>query len=148
MKTLRERFEARLIPGENGCLEWTGYRMPTGYGTIKVDGKKQLAHRVAWMLANGEIPEGLQVLHTCDNPACCAVDHLFLGTHDDNMADKVSKGRQGRTGSGNRVVDSDMAHFMFILAAEGHSKVAIGKRLGVHNATVCRYLSGKRVVKL
>jgi len=140
-KTLKERFEARLVPGENGCLEWTGYRKRGGYGTIKVDGKPLLTHRVAWELANGEIPDGLHVLHRCDVPACCAVNHLFLGTIADNNADKVRKGR----GIAGLYVDADMAHMMLILAVEGHTLRSIGKRLGVSHMTVSRYLSGKQV---
>ncbi len=51
-------------------------------------------HRIAWEEANGPIPEGLHVLHSCDNPPCCNVGHLFLGTAQDNADDKVAKGRQ------------------------------------------------------
>ena len=59
------------------------------------------AHRVTWQLTNGEIADGLFVLHKCDNPGCCNPGHLFLGTHAANMADKVAKGRQARV-TGNR----------------------------------------------
>jgi HNH endonuclease len=77
---------------ESPCIEWTKFRL-RGYGLQKFRGKTRLAHRVAWMLANGEIPDGLCVLHRCDNPPCVNVDHLFLGTHADNVADKMAKGR-------------------------------------------------------
>jgi len=146
-ETLRERLESKLVPGANGCLEFTGFRNRGGYGLISVGERMSYAHRAAWMLANGEIPDGLHVLHRCDNPSCSNADHLFLGTHADNMADKVQKGRQSRAGSGNRVVDSDIAHFMFILAVEGHYQRAIAKRLGIHYMTVYRYLHGKVVAK-
>jgi len=72
-----------------------------GYGYINIDGKDTKTHRFAWELANGPIPDGLWVLHHCDWPPCCQTDptegypdgHLFLGTHADNMADMVAKGR-------------------------------------------------------
>jgi len=85
MKTLRERLEDRLIPGDNGCLEFTGFRNRDGYGVMRVDGGMSYAHRIAWMLANGKIPEALYVLHRCGNPCCSNPAHLFLGT----PADKV-----------------------------------------------------------
>lgn len=80
----------------NGCIEWTGYRSPKGYGEIKVDGKMVKTHRQAWMLSGGPIPPGMQVLHRCDNPPCVNPDHLFLGTNLDNVADRVEKGRSAR----------------------------------------------------
>lgn len=54
------------------------------------------AHRVAWEETRGPIPAGMFVCHRCDNPACVRVEHLFLGTHADNMADQMAKGRQAR----------------------------------------------------
>jgi hypothetical protein len=78
----------------NGCLEWTGNLGRGGYGSIKVQGKTLSTHRFAWTLVNGPIPDGLQVLHHCDNPPCCDTEKcLFLGDDFDNMADKIAKGR-------------------------------------------------------
>lgn len=76
-----------------GCIEWTGH-LVTGYGQYRYRGRDTYAHRVAYERAFGPIPKGLLVLHRCDNPCCCNPDHLFLGTHADNMKDKTSKGRQ------------------------------------------------------
>lgn len=64
-----------------------------GYGIMRVRGKVLKTHRIAWELANGPIPDGLSVCHSCDNPPCCNVEHLFLGTHADNMADMIAKKR-------------------------------------------------------
>ena len=77
----------------SACIEWTGSRNPKGYGQKKVGGKTIFAHRWAWEQANGPIPDGLHVLHTCDNPPCVNVDHLFLGTNADNVKDRDAKGR-------------------------------------------------------
>lgn len=89
-----ERLARRLLPTTSGCLEWTGYTNVRGYGRIAFNGRTVGAHRLAWELVNGPIPDGMNVLHHCDNPPCCNVGHLFLGTHADNSADMVAKGRQ------------------------------------------------------
>ena len=87
------RFWGRLNTMPNGCLEWTGSFGRKGYGKMLFNSKSTGTHRVAWELMNGPIPDGLCVLHTCDNPPCCNVDHLFLGTNADNAADRSAKGR-------------------------------------------------------
>ena len=75
------------------CIEWDKYRNPKGYGHRTFNGKVFLAHRAAWIDVNGDIPDGLCVLHKCDNPPCVNVEHLFLGTRGDNNRDCVRKGR-------------------------------------------------------
>lgn len=80
------------------CWEWTAARQAGGYGTFQYAGKggdwrKTVAHRVAWELANGPIPNGLCVLHRCDNPGCVRPGHLFLGSLAENNRDTARKGR-------------------------------------------------------
>lgn len=76
------------------CRIWVGTTNRDGYGRRFADGRMQLVHRLAWIEAHGPIPpETPFVLHHCDNPACYEVQHLFLGTHQDNMDDMVAKGR-------------------------------------------------------
>lgn len=75
------------------CMEFRGARTTAGYGERRVDGEVRYAHRVAWEEAHGPIPDGLEVLHLCDNPPCINLDHLVLGTHAANMYDAASKGR-------------------------------------------------------
>jgi hypothetical protein len=77
---------------DEGCWIWTGSRAG-GYGTLRVDGKVQKTHRLSYAEFIGQIPDGLCVCHHCDNPPCFNPDHLFLGTHNDNMQDMKRKGR-------------------------------------------------------
>lgn len=94
---LKARFHRNIeVDLSTHCWNWKKHRSKWGYGSINVAGKIQLAHRVAYELWKEKIPEGLCVLHHCDNPACVNPQHLFTGTNLDNIKDKVSKNRQGR----------------------------------------------------
>ena len=84
------------------CWPWTGTRLPKGYGQFgrgRRGAGMAKAHRISWELHYGPIPEGLCVLHHCDNPPCVRPDHLFLGTQSDNLADMTAKGRRVRHGA-------------------------------------------------
>ena len=92
---LAERFWAKVTKTES-CWYWTGYcHRRSGYGHVRVGPRMARAHRIAWELSHGPIPDGLDVLHSCDNPPCVRPDHLFLGTQLDNIADREAKGRGG-----------------------------------------------------
>lgn len=94
MDKLMRRLE---VGDENECWEWQGSRNSKGYGKITADEiGEQIAHRVAYRLFVGEIPDNLFVCHHCDNPPCCNPKHLFLGTVQDNTQDMVEKRRQRR----------------------------------------------------
>jgi hypothetical protein len=109
MKSPSERFRSKVDEissasfwGGTRCHEWCGALLgPTkrssgGYGYFRLDGKAAYAHRTAWEFAKGPIEKGLMVLHRCNNRKCVNVEHLYLGTHDDNMADMTNAGRQSR----------------------------------------------------
>jgi hypothetical protein len=94
------RFWAK-VDRTGSCWEWTAYRQGSGYGWFWVRGQgpqrvSVLAHRMAWELTHGPIPDGLCVCHHCDNPPCCNPVHLFLGTDSDNKVDAWNKGRGTR----------------------------------------------------
>ena len=75
------------------CWVWNGYCNPDGYGQRKINGTTVRMHRASYEVFIGAIPEGMHVLHKCDNPSCINPQHLFLGTHSDNMQDMWNKGR-------------------------------------------------------
>lgn len=77
----------------DACWLWTGAKNKDGYGQLFVDGIAKSTHRISWEVHHGAIPDGLHVLHKCDNPPCVNPDHLFLGTNQDNVVDRESKGR-------------------------------------------------------
>lgn len=80
------------------CWEWTGHKGGRdGRGYFTVEGRRELAYRVVWRIFKGEIPEGKIIRHSCDNPLCCNIVHLDLGTQSDNEGDKYERDRAGYT---------------------------------------------------
>ncbi len=146
--TTEERFWVNTLPvGE--CIEWQGTLTPNGYGVFGHDGIKEVAHRYAYFLAHGAIPEGFLACHHCDNRKCVRDEHLFLGTPADNSQDMV---RKGRSTKGIRLNQ----HHPLALAAEiveairrdyaagGRTKKDIARQYGVHPTTVARRLAWKQ----
>lgn len=140
--TLEERFYAKAEPmmDDRGCWEWTGARLPHGYGKLH----NLYAHRVAWYIFHGLIPEGLCVCHRCDNPPCVNPAHLFLGTHAENMRDMGDKGRwrnvsdwSGTKNPKAKLSEDDNAKIRGLLR-RGHSKAWVGRRFGVSGVRVCQ----------
>lgn len=97
-RSLHERLHRKIDSsgGPDACHPWTGYVNNNGYAKTTLDGRKQLVHRLIYIEVHGPILPSTCICRKCDNRICCNVTHLFAGTHADNVADKVCKGRHLR----------------------------------------------------
>lgn len=130
------------------CWLWTGAINNHGYGNVSHQGKYWKAHRLAWALTHGDIPPGMQVLHRCDNPPCVRPDHLWLGTHTDNMRDRAEKGRHSvgnRRGSRHplaKLTETDVRTIRdSLLGSMSHREIA--ERYGVTPNNIYRIATRK-----
>ena len=141
---------------DNGCWNWQGANNGKGYGVLKVGDKMRLAHRIAYLLSKGEIPDGLLVCHSCDNRACVNPAHLWLGTQSDNLRDGVAKGRPIGRQPGMAPINQGSAHGMAKLTEadvlairaahrdHGTSGAVLARRYNVTTGLVCGILRGER----
>ena len=133
-----ERFWSRVQKGPNNhCWIWIAGKQH-GYGILRVGGRCVRAHRYSFMLNSGEpIPEGMNVLHKCDNPACVRPDHLFLGTQEDNNHDRSRKNRnaKGETRKNAKLTTEDVVRIRE-LAAAGIPRRTLMHMFGISGTTV------------
>jgi len=143
--SIHERFLSHITIDEGGCWQWNASIMSNGYGCIRIDKKTYATHRVAWTLYRGDIPAGMCVLHHCDNRRCANPDHLFLGTHADNVRDKTGKGRtpSGENHWAVRIPDADVAAIRAHVAS-GMTQSAVASMYHVDPSTISLIVSGKR----
>ena len=136
MKTLQERFEAKFTKGD-GCWEWTAFKDQCGYGRFSFAGRSASAHRVAYQMYVDEIPDGLCVLHRCDNRRCVNPTHLFLGTNTDNIHDCMNKGRSmhGEKNSQARLTERQVKAIR-ARRNDGALTADLAKEFGVSGATI------------
>lgn len=122
--------------GPNGCWEWMAC-LRRGYGILSVNKRAQLAHRFSWELHNGPIPKGMHICHHCDNPKCVNPDHLFIGTHQDNMQDMVAKGRavKGERVGGSKLSETQVRVIRNYLNV-GVLEKCLARSFGVSRSTI------------
>ena len=115
---------ARNTPAlsDEKCWPWQGAKLKTGYGVVKHRCKQYKAHRASFAIHRGQIPGGMLVCHHCDNPSCVNPSHLFLGTSQDNMTDKVQKGRQSRGEEHAKSIAKSEKHQSAIVRGEKHGR--------------------------
>lgn len=137
MRHAYERQVAPLLTRVGECIEFTGCMNATGYGVVKVGGRKgrvMLCHRVTYEALVGPIPKGQVVMHLCDNPACCNIEHLRVGTQADNLADMHRKGRA--TGGPLSRLTADEIMELRRMHEDGLSTRAIAARTKVSKSQV------------
>ena len=146
-KTLPERFWEKVNQPSEGCWDWKSAVGTRGYGIFWVGGsmRNEMAHRVAYELANAEqIPDGLVVMHSCDNPRCCNPAHLSLGTPKDNTHDAVRKRRHvfgERNKGGNKLTAEQARQIRWHM--DGLSVTKPAARYGVSTNTIKQIQRGR-----
>lgn len=140
--TLAERFEAKVLRQDGDlCHPWVG-TLHEGYGEIRINYKKELAHRVAWFLHHGTWPVGI-LRHTCDKPRCVRISHLIDGTRGQNSRDMVLRGRSKRGQRWNTVLSS--SDLLLIRQLDGKMpKAELAEKFGVSESMIYKVLSGLR----
>jgi len=131
------RFDRKwMAEPMSGCWLWTAALTPSGYGSFDYP-RGGRAHRAAWEIYRGPIPDGVCVCHTCDNRACVNPGHLWLGTHQENNADKMKKGRDAHgVRQGLAKLNPDLVRRIRDIAATGVRHQSIASMFGVSKASI------------
>jgi len=148
--TVAERFWAHVIQTDSGCWEWTGSRARKGYGRLGVPhGTPSLAHRISWEIHFGPIPDGLCVLHHCDNPPCSNPAHLWIGSKADNNRDMRAKGRsrithhRGESHPRAKLTRTDVDAIRLSYVPWRTTRKSLAKQYGVSESAIKAILSGR-----
>lgn len=141
VRELQARLMKRL-DRTGSCWLWMGALNSDGYGTINVNGSSKLTHRVAYTLFCGSIPDGKEVCHTCDTPACCNPNHLFLGETLDNMQDMAMKARScfGERHPKAKLTEEQVLEARRLHSAGLQTASSLGRMFGVAEQTISALL--------
>lgn len=146
--TLTERLKSKMsLPTNSGCIEWMGAIATSGYGAINIceSGSKYKhntvynAHRISYELFIGVIPDGLLVLHKCDNRKCVNPDHLFVGNQKENMSDMITKGRAIHIGK----LNADKVKEIKERIRNGSKNADIAREFTITQQTICDIKKGR-----
>lgn len=141
------RFWSKTELKESGCIEWTRAKRSHGYGAVRLERKSHGAHRVAFFLKNGSFPAKSEICHRCDNPPCCNPDHLFIGTHLENMRDMFSKNRRtsakGEKHAAAKLTEHQVVELRARYANNEGSMEALGRDYGITRQSAYLIISRK-----
>lgn len=145
---LEKLFWSRIdVKDSESCWEWKGGTIADGYGKFWLNGKNVAAHRIAWTLHyKQKIPEGMHILHHCDNRLCCNHNHLYCGTNADNMRDMVKRGRSSinypeKCVNNVRLYDEEVWLVKKLWLSDKISQSKISKMFKVSQATISRIVN-------
>ncbi len=142
-RCLHDRFWSD-VEKTDGCWLWQGGTRGDGYGLIHFNGTQHRAHRVSWEMHYGPVPNGLYVCHHCDTRRCIRPDHLFLGTHSDNMKDAATKGHQsGERNNAAKLTWQDIEKIRGEYRPWKITQENIAERFGIARSNVSRIVNGK-----
>lgn len=148
MNQITPKFRRTDKKTADECWPWKFGKNPDIYGLMRIGKNKMVAHRVSFIIHNGAVPDSLLVLHKCDNPPCVNPNHLFAGTHQENMDDMVKKGRSAKglkngqhtkpektvVGSAHgksKLTESDVREIRSLYAAGGIKQSELASRFGI-----------------
>ncbi len=140
-KSLQERFNEKWkLDKRSGCHVWKASTRGKGYGQFKLNYKNTSAHRVAYELAYGPIPESMHVCHKCDNPPCVNPKHLWLGTNEENIEDKSNKGRynaaRGSDNGSAKVTEKMAIKIRWLYSTGKHTQTRLATRFNISRGAV------------
>lgn len=149
-KPVVDRFWEKVEKnGKDGCWEWQAGKHRQGYGSFWFERRLWRSHRFCWTLHFGEIPEGMCVLHDCDNPGCVNPEHLFLGTHKDNSQDASKKGRfpdrrglnPGEAHGRSKLTEEQVLSIRKEYKTGNITQAELARKYNVSQATICQIVT-------
>ena len=148
--TFLQRFWNRVSAVQSGCWEWVGKIERGGYARVRLENSRErvLVHRLSWEMKNGPIPEGMLILHKCDNRKCVNPDHLYVGTYQNNTDDMLERGRankaRGERHGRAKLTDDQFHQLVSDYNAGGVTQKQLASKYGLHPIYVNKLLRGHK----